>query len=249
MNEEKKVPFKWEYGEETISLQLGMYANNQRLYIGMITHTEDGAEPFADMTVNLSWYSLDPGEAFISGDISKDVLLRISASELFDFLKSWAEEFKPEIMHMFDDRAYLEKILDIGRDGSKPRKDHIYAQQMVENISYFFDDMFKIEDSFPAEVEAAGDTAVILKKYLETYDHSDDQETWFNKIRAITEELGYAVKPKDFKKNPDQYKGHVGHVSTVIRVALMGRQQSPDVWEIQQILGEARTRERLQRFI
>ena len=59
MNEEKKVPFKWEYGEETISLQLGMYANNQRLYIGMITHTEDGAEAFADMTVNLPGYSLD----------------------------------------------------------------------------------------------------------------------------------------------------------------------------------------------
>lgn len=182
-------------------------------------------------------------------DISKDVLLKISAADLFDFLKDWAAEFKPEIMHIFADRAYLEKILDIGREGAKPRKDHIYAQQMVENISYFFDDMFKIEDSFPAEVEEAGDTAAILTKYLETYDHSDDQETWFNKIRAITEELGYAVKPKDFKKNPDQYKGHVGHVSTVIRVALMGRQQSPDVWEIQQILGEARTRERLQRFI
>lgn len=182
-------------------------------------------------------------------DISKDVLLKISAADLFDFLKDWAAEFKPEIMHMFADRAYLEKILDIGRDGAKPRKDHIYAQQMVENISYFFDAMFKVEDSFPAEVEEAGDTAAILTKYLETYDHSDDQETWFNKIRAITDELGYAVKPKDFKKNPDQYKGHVGHVSTVIRVALMGRQQSPDVWEIQQILGEARTRERLQRFI
>ncbi|MGN1334535.1 MAG: glutamate--tRNA ligase [Anaerovoracaceae bacterium] len=182
-------------------------------------------------------------------DISKDVLLKISAGDLFDFLKAWAAEFKPEIMHMFDDRAYLEKILDIGRKETKPRKDHIYAQQMVENISYFFDDMFKLEDNFPAEVEAAGDTATILTKYLETYDHSDDQETWFNKIRAITEELGYAVKPKDFKKNPDQYKGHVGHVSTVIRVALMGRQQSPDVWEIQQILGEARTRERLQKFI
>ena len=182
-------------------------------------------------------------------DISKDVLLKISAADLFDFLKDWAAEFKPEIMHMFADRAYLEKILDIGREGAKPRKDHIYAQQMVENISYFFDDMFKVEDDFPAEVEEAGDTAAILTKYLETYDHSDDQETWFNKIRAITEELGYAVKPKDFKKNPDQYKGHVGHVSTVIRVALMGRQQSPDVWEIQQILGEARTRERLQRFI
>ena len=182
-------------------------------------------------------------------DISKDVLLKISAADLFDFLKDWAAEFKPEIMHMFADRAYLEKILDIGRDGAKPRKDHFYAQQMVENISYFFDDMFKVEDSFPAEVEAAGDTSAILTKYLETYDHSDDQETWFNKIRTITEELGYAVKPKDFKKNPDQYKGHVGHVSTVIRVALMGRQQSPDVWEIQQILGEERTKERLKKFI
>ena len=182
-------------------------------------------------------------------DISKDVLLKISAADLFEFLRDWAAEFKPEIMHMFADRAYLEKILDIGREGAKPRKDHIYAQQMVENISYFFDDMFKIEDGFPAEVEEAGDTAAILTKYLETYDHSDDQETWFNKIRTITEELGYAVKPKDFKKNPDQYKGHVGHVSTVIRVALMGRQQSPDVWEIQQILGEERTRERLQKFI
>ena len=182
-------------------------------------------------------------------DISKDVLLKISASDLYDFLKGWAAEFRPEIIHMFDDRAYLERILDIGRKEAKPRKDHIYAQQMVDNISYFFDDMFKIEDSFPAEVEAAGDTAAILRKYLETYDHSDDQETWFAKIRTIAQELGYAAKPKDYKKNPDQYKGHVGHVSTVIRVALMGRQQSPDVWEIQQILGEKRTRERLERFI
>ena len=82
MNEEKKVPFKWEYGEETISLQLGMYANNQRLYIGMITHTEDGAEPFADMTVNLPGYSLDPGEAFISGDISKDLQRFIKENKL-----------------------------------------------------------------------------------------------------------------------------------------------------------------------
>ena len=182
-------------------------------------------------------------------DISKGVLLKISAGDLFDFLKAWAAEFKPEIMHMFDDRAYLEKILDIGRKETKPRKDHIYAQQMVENISYFFDDMFKLEDNFPAEVEAAGDTEAILTEYLKTYNHGDDQETWFNKIRAIAEKLGYAVKPKDYKKNPDLFKGHVGHVSTVIRVALMGRQQSPDVWEIQQILGEARTRERLQKFI
>ena len=179
-------------------------------------------------------------------DISKDVLLKISASDLYDFLKGWAEEFKPDLLHIFEDRAYLERILDLGRAEAKPRKDHIYAQQMVENISYFFDDMFRIEDEMPAE--AAADVATIIAKYFETYDHSDDQTQWFEKIRQITEELGYAVKPKDFKKNPDQYKGHVGHVSTVVRVALMGRQQSPDVWEIQQILGEERTRARLAEF-
>ncbi len=179
-------------------------------------------------------------------DISKDVLLRISAADLFDFLKAWADEFKPEYAHLFEDRQYLERILDIGRNEAKPRKDHIYAQQMIENISYFFDDMFKIEDEMPTE--AAADLKEIIAKYLETYDHSDDQSQWFEKIRQISQDMGYALKPKDFKKNPDQFKGHVGHVSTAIRVALMGRQQSPDVWEIQQILGEERTRERLAKF-
>ena len=180
-------------------------------------------------------------------DISKDVLLKVSAADLFDFLKSWSEEFKPELSYIFEDRQYLERILDLGRNEAKPRKDHIYAQQMIENISYFFDDMFKIEDEIPAE--ASSDAGEIISKYLATYDHSDDQSQWFEKIRQIAGEMGYALKPKDFKKNPDQFKGHVGHVSTVIRVALMGRQQSPDVWEIQQILGEERTRARLEAFV
>lgn len=177
-------------------------------------------------------------------DISKDVLLRIPAAELYEFLKTWAEEFKPEIMHIFDDRAYLEKILDLGRNDKKPRKDFIYAQQMIEFISYFFDDLFKVEDEMPAEVPDE-DVSAILNAYLAGYDHSDDQSQWFDKIREIATELGYAAKPKDFKKHPEEYKGHVGHVSTVIRIALMGRAQSPDVWEIQQILGEEKTRARI----
>ena len=185
-------------------------------------------------------------------DVSKEVLLKISASDLYDFLEAWAEEFRADdeaVKIMLSDRAYLEKILDIGRHAERnPRKDHIFADQMVKNLSYFFDETFEIEDEMPQEVVNAGDVSTIINKYLETYDHSDDNETWFNKIRAITDELGYAVKPKDYKKHPEEYKGHVGHVSTVIRVALMGRQQSPDIWEIQQILGEERVRARLQKF-
>lgn len=183
-------------------------------------------------------------------DVSKEVLLRIKASDLASFLESWADEFKPELKEstsFFDDMDYLMRILDIGRNETKPRKDHIYAQQMVENISYFFDDMFKIEDEMPAE--AAGDVKEIITRYLGSYDHADDQETWFNKIRNIASDMGYAAKPKDYKKHPEEYKGHVGHVSTVIRIALMGRSQSPDVWEIQQIFGEKRVKERLEKFL
>ena len=177
-------------------------------------------------------------------DISKDVLLRIPAEEIIEFLKSWAEEFKPEIMYIFDDEEYLKKIIDLGRNDKKPRKDLVYAEQIVEFISYFFDDMFAREDEIPAEVSAE-DARETLKKYMESYDHADDQSQWFDKIRNIAVELGYAAKPKDYKKNPEDYKGHVGHVSTVIRIALMGRAQSPDVWCIQQIMGEDMTRRRI----
>lgn len=177
-------------------------------------------------------------------DISKDVLLRIPAEEIVEFLKGWAEEFRPEIMYIFDDEEYLRKIIDLGRHDKKPRKDLVYAEQIVEFISYFFDDMFAREDEIPAEVSAE-DAREILKKYMESYDHADDQSQWFDKIRNIAVELGYAAKPKDYKKNPEDYKGHVGHVSTVIRIALMGRAQSPDVWCIQQIMGEDMTRRRI----
>ncbi len=177
-------------------------------------------------------------------DISKDVLLRIPAGEIVEFLKAWAQEFKPEIMYIFDDEEYLEKIIDLGRNDKKPRKDLVYAEQIVDFISYFFDDMFVIEDDIPTEV-SDDDAKEILKKYMESYDHSDDQSQWFDKIRNIAVELGYAAKPKDYKKNPDDYKGHVGHVSTVIRIALMGRAQSPDVWCIQQIMGEEMARRRI----
>lgn len=180
-------------------------------------------------------------------DISKDVLLRIPAGEIVEFLKAWAQEFKPEIMYIFDDEEYLKKIIDLGRNDKKPRKDLVYAEQIVDFISYFFDYIFVIEDDIPTEV-SDDDAKEILKKYMESYDHSDDQSQWFDKIRNIAVELGYAAKPKEYKKNPDEYKGHVGHVSTVIRIALMGRAQSPDVWCIQQIMGEEMTRRRIKGY-
>ena len=176
-------------------------------------------------------------------DVSKNTLLHIDARELAEWLKGWSEEFAPEYAYVFKDMDHLAEILDLGRHDARPRADLVYARQIMDFIGYFFDEAFEREDEYPAE--AAEDAEAILKAYLDSYDHSDDNGQWFDKIREISTELGYAAKPKDYKKNPDDYKGHVGHVSTVIRIALMGRAQSPDVWAIQQIMGEDMVRARI----
>ena len=182
-------------------------------------------------------------------DISKDVLVKIPADELCRFLTKWARTYRPELVKLFEENEdYLMKILNLGRSGEKPRKDLIFAKQIFEFISYFYDEHFKREDAYPENVSEE-DAKTILSAYLCTYRHQDDQTQWFNKIREIAANCGYAAKPKDYKKNPDQYKGHVGDVSTVIRIALMGRAMSPDIWEIQQILGEEKTKERIKKSL
>ena len=178
-------------------------------------------------------------------DVSKDVLIRLSSEELYSFLNQWACEFRPDLVERLSDKDYWIKVLDLDRTGAKPRKDLISAKQIIDYTGYFFE--YIRQDDYPAE--AVNDKDIILTKYLETYDHSDDQSVWFDKIRAITDELGYAVKPKDYKKHPEDYKGHVGHVSTVIRIALTGRANSPDIWEIQQIMGEEKTLGRIRNCI
>lgn len=180
-------------------------------------------------------------------DISKDVLLKLPADNLYDFLLNWATETNASFKSILENKKeMILKILDIGRSGQKPRKDLIYAKQIVDFISYFFDETFTITDNAPDNVSASDEKA-ILAEYLKTYNHSDNQEEWFEKIRTIADTLGYAKKPKDYKKNPELYKGHVGDVSTVIRLAIVGRAQSPDIHEIQQILGESKTIERIEK--
>ncbi len=182
-------------------------------------------------------------------DISKDVLLNIDSISLSTFLLTWAKEFNlPAYVLLSMHQDTLIKALAIGRDGDKPRKDFMYASQIYDYISYFFDETFKIEEPIPENISNE-DCKEILKRYSESYNEKDNQEEWFEKVRNISEDLGYAKKPKDYKKNPEEFKGHVGHVSTAIRVALMGRSQSPDLWEIQQIMGKEKVLQRLANYI
>lgn len=182
-------------------------------------------------------------------DVSKETLVRMDEAVIADFVIAWAQKYHQDIYDVIaPQREDFVKLLAIGRDGKKPRKDLMNAEQIVTFTKYFFDAWFKQEDALPENIPAQ-EAAAILNDYLETYDHSDDNETWFGKIRTITEERGYAVRPKDYKKNPDAYKGHVGDVSTVVRLAITGRRNSPDIWAIQQVLGEERTIARVKAFI
>jgi len=182
-------------------------------------------------------------------NISKDVLLKIPSEEIYEFLLNWANEHKKEAATLLSsNKDEVIRLLSLGRDGQKPRKDLMYCRQIFDFISYYFDEYFKIEDSYPENINEE-EAKKLLLAYLNTYDHTDDQSQWFEKIRIIASENGYAVKPKDYKKNPHMYKGHVGDVSTVIRIAIIGRASSPDVWELQQIMGEAKVRRRIEKAI
>lgn len=182
-------------------------------------------------------------------DVSKETLVRLDEATIADFVIAWAEKYQPDVASVIaPQRDDFVKLLAIGRDGKKPRKDLMNAEQIVQFTKYFFDEWFTQEDALPENIPAE-EAAAILEDYLATYDHTDDNETWFGKIRTITEERGYAVRPKDYKKNPDAYKGHVGDVSTVVRLAITGRRNSPDIWAIQQVLGEEKTVARVKQMI
>lgn len=182
-------------------------------------------------------------------DVSKETLVRLDEATIADFVIAWAEKYQPDVASVIaPQRDDFVKLLAIGRDGKKPRKDLMNAEQIVQFTKYFFDEWFTQEDALPENIPAE-EAVAILEDYLATYDHTDDNETWFGKIRTITEERGYAVRPKDYKKNPDAYKGHVGDVSTVVRLAITGRRNSPDIWAIQQVLGEEKTIARVKQMI
>ncbi len=190
-------------------------------------------------------------------DVSKECLARMSEKSIARGLKSWSNEYGAKqqgvkkavidaIIHEDEDR--LAKMLSVGRNGNNPRKDFAYCEQIAEFIAFFFDEGFAVEDELPAEVPRE-DAVNILNDYLQKRRGKNTSEGWFSDIKDISERYGYALKPKEYKKNPDMYRGHVGHVSTVLRLALVGRSNSPDIGEIQDILGKEKVEERIREYL
>ena len=182
-------------------------------------------------------------------DISKDVLVKMSEDKILDFMISWSEKFDKDANKLLVKyRDELGRLLAIGRSGKKPRKDLVNCTQIMDFVSYYFDEGFRYVDDLPERVSKE-DAKVILRAYLDTYRQEDTNEAWFEKVKEITDSNGFTSNNKEFKKEPDLYKGNITDVSTAIRVAVVGRQQSPDLWSIQQVMGYDRVVARIEKYI
>ena len=183
-------------------------------------------------------------------DIGKTVISKMTAEDVYEKSLKWAEEYDNELSDLLKDKEYALKIFGIERGNKKPRKDIAKWSDVKENISYMYDsEFYKNTQEYPYQpaISNKEDISKILDLYIEKYyDENDDKQTWFDKIKEVAGKMGYAKEVKEFKANPGMYKAHVGDVSTVLRVALTSRTNTPDMYEIMQVLGKDRIAKRFE---
>ena len=182
-------------------------------------------------------------------DVGKTVISRFTAEKVYDESMNWAKRHDKELEEMLKDKEYALKVFGIERGNKKPRKDISKWSEVKENIEYMYDEKFyEKKQEYPYQViNQKEDIDKILKLYIEKYyNDADDKQTWFDNIKELAGEMGYAKEVKEFKANPDMYKAHVGDVSTVLRVALTARTNTPDMYEIMKILGKDRIAKRFE---
>lgn len=202
--------------------------------------------PFSIRKMSPSGCLFDPVKLY---DVSKNVVSRMSAQDVYDRLVKWTAEYDKKFHDIITrDPAYTISILSIGRGGPKPRKDFGKWDEVKPYIGFFFKEYFKVTDQPEGNFDKA-DMKAVLEKYLAVYDHADDKDAWFEKVKKVAEETGFCPNVKDYKQNPDGWKGHVGDASMFIRLAITGRLNAPDLYTVMQILGEDECRRRLKKYI
>ncbi|MBQ9658116.1 MAG: glutamate--tRNA ligase [Clostridia bacterium] len=197
-------------------------------------------------TVPMEEYNLELNKMSVSGalfdmvkllDVSKIVISKMSAEEVYENALNWAKRYDSELVEMLEDKEYALKVLGIERGNQKPRKDIAKWSDVKENIVYMYENKYKNIEYPYQTINEKEDIKKILNLYMEKYyNENDDKQTWFDKIKELAEELGFAKEVKEFKANPGTYKAHVGDVSTVLRIALTGRTNTPDMFEIMNVL-------------
>lgn len=211
------------------------------------------ANPDADInTFKFSPKKLNPAGSLFDYaklvDVSKNVISRMRAEEVYSLLVEWAKEFDPGFAAKLEAGPdYAKQILAIGRGGKKPRKDLAVWKDAKPYMGFFYDEYLEkpvFEEAFDHAV-----IADVLNRFLEQFDPSDDANTWFDKVKQITASIGFTTDMKAYKADPSAFPGTVADVSTFLRLAVTGKTNSPDLYTVMQILGPQRTVERIRAAI
>ena len=181
-------------------------------------------------------------------DVSKNEIAKMDAETVYTLLLEWAKEFDPDFGAKLEaDKDYAVRILAIGRGGKKPRKDLAVWKEAKPYMGFFYDEYLEapvFDEKFDKAV-----IKTVLEKFLASYDPADDSAVWFDKVKAITEEIGFTTDMKAYKADPAAFPGTVADVSTFIRQAITGKTNSPDLYTVMQILGTERSAQRIRNVI
>ena len=196
------------------------------------------------MSVSGSLFDLDKLR-----DVSKNVVSMLTTEQVWSYLTDWAEKYDRDFyMILAADPEYAKSIISIGRGIPKPRKDIAVWSEMKDYMAFFYDELFTPGSEYPQSMSTE-EIRTVLEKYKDIYDEADDQTTWFGKIKDLSVSLGYSASPKEYKQNPEAFKGHVGDISAVIRMAVTGRVNSPDMFAVMSVMGKAKVIGRIERAI
>lgn len=178
-------------------------------------------------------------------DVSKNVISKMSAQKVFELSYAWAKAYNPQLASLFEqDEKKAVDILNIDREGKKPRKDIAKWSDVSDYLSYMYDETFT--PCFDLTGNATPELAVkVLEKYKDVVNLDDDKDTWFARMKELCPLVNCTPNVKEYKSNPEAFDGHVGDVSTIVRVALTGRTNTPDLYSITKLLGESTVQSRL----
>lgn len=235
----------------------GYHPQSMKIYLLTLLNSnfEEWYEKFPDKDCNEFPFSVEKmsqsGALFDKDklhNICKNELAKLSEEEMYDFLKEWAYENEPDKAPVwFGDKEKLLAILRLymGIGMKRRRKDFIYAKQIFELIGYLFEDNKEME-AFKYDAQTV---KAVLNEYLDTFSYDDDNSAWFDKLKGIADKLGFASDMKAYKANPESFKGSISDVAEIVRIAVTGKANTPDLWSIIHIIGEEKMREEIAKAI
>ncbi|MCM1371271.1 MAG: glutamate--tRNA ligase [Clostridium sp.] len=217
-------------------------------------HTENPDKSFIDFEFNPKKMS-SSGALFDLGkldNISKEIISKMTAKELYNDSYEWSKKYSETLRKIIESNPlYYEDILNIEREKPKPRKDIAHYSDIENLIWYMYDDIYFSKDLNYEwqKITDKQEIKRILKTYIDKYYNVTSQEEWFNNVKALCDNLGYASNMKEYKQNPENFKGNVADISTVLRVALTTLSNTPDLFEIMRLFGIDRVKNRYEKLI